>query len=770
MKKKLLYLVLLLSAGANAQIVTIPNAAFKEVLLNQLYTAKNSAGDEITIDANDDGEIQVTEALAVWELFVGGSTLGNLEGIEVFENLRRLDCQSGQLVTLDVQGLQHLEYLHCEENEIVTLDVSNMAALTEIWAQSNNLSSINISGLPNLEKLLLYDNHLTSLNYADSPNLKSIDIGGGNNFTSFNLTGLNQLESFTFDDMYVPVTSVTIANLPNLDFLQMGYAQLQELNLINLPSLTQIIAVNNPFTALNLSGCRSLETVWLDSTDLLYLNVKNGANIIDNLNLNDNPQLEIVCVDQGEEDEVVLSLDNSGSENYQIFTTCPDMTAYNTIAGMMRLDADADGCEGSDPALGWKNIHITDGTTNTTVIVNKTGTYNYNTVAGDLTLTPQLNTALFSVVPASVSVNFTDPDENVATENFCVTAVGVHNDAEIVVVPIIGAQPGFDATYQVIYRNIGNQNLSGSVSLNFEDAYVDLISSTPAAATALPGSLTWNFVDLQPSEERVILLTFNVNGPMEVPPIVEGDVLNYSATVTIPGTDETPWNNTFGIKQDVVGSFDPNDISCLEGHTAAPEAIGDFLHYNINFENTGNAAATFIVIENDINSSQFDINTLEILYASHPMAAIVEGNKIKFRFDDIGLGAQEKGNVTYKIKTLETLEEGEEVMQEANIFFDYNFPVATNEATTTFATLSRGEFAMNNTVKVYPNPSTGIVNIKADSAIQSLELFDVQGRLLQSSTLHEVTGQLDISQRATGMYLLKVKTEKGIKVERLMKY
>jgi len=200
-----------------------------------------------------------------------------------------------------------------------------------------------------------------------------------------------------------------------------------------------------------------------------------------------------------------------------------------------------------------------------------------------------------------------------------------------------------------------------------------------------------------------------------------------------------------------------------------PDKIGEFLHYNINFENTGTAAAEFIVVENNINPEQFNISTLEMMNASHSMVATVEGNKITFRFDDINLGPNEKGNVTYKIKTLETLEENDVVMQEANIFFDYNFPIATNQAETIFAVLGTDNFINSGSLKVYPNPTTGLLNISSDENLQSFCLYDLQGRLLQNSALESTIHALDISVYPSGIYLLEIKTNVGMKVEKIVK-
>lgn len=72
-------------------------------------------------------------------------------------------------------------------------------------------------------------------------------------------------------------------------------------------------------------------------------------------------------------------------------------------------------------------------------------------------------------------------------------------------------------------------------------------------------------------------------------------------------------------------------------------------------------------------------------------------------------------------------------------------------------------------IKVYPNPSSGRFTVDADVLISSLELYDSQGRRLQNVSVGEMSGGVDLSGRAAGIYLLKITTGKGIKVDRLLK-
>ena len=99
-----LLVVVLIGFVGKAQIVNIPDANFKAKLLAASATASiayNSTGTKIKIDTNSDGNIQISEALLVYQLIVSSSNIVNLTGIESFTNLTKLDCSYNQLTSLD---------------------------------------------------------------------------------------------------------------------------------------------------------------------------------------------------------------------------------------------------------------------------------------------------------------------------------------------------------------------------------------------------------------------------------------------------------------------------------------------------------------------------------------------------------------------------------------------------------------------------------------------------------------------------------------------
>lgn len=127
-KKILLAVFLLLSAHfcSFAQIVNIPDMNFKNALLDSLCVDTN--GDDLgdaDADINNDGEIQVSEAIAVTALIVSNDSIQSLAGIEYFSQLTILNCESNQLTTLDLNGLSNLQFLDCSNNQLITLFIKN---------------------------------------------------------------------------------------------------------------------------------------------------------------------------------------------------------------------------------------------------------------------------------------------------------------------------------------------------------------------------------------------------------------------------------------------------------------------------------------------------------------------------------------------------------------------------------------------------------------------------------------------------------------------
>ena len=73
------------------------------------------------------------------------------------------------------------------------------------------------------------------------------------------------------------------------------------------------------------------------------------------------------------------------------------------------------------------------------------------------------------------------------------------------------------------------------------------------------------------------------------------------------------------------------------------------------------------------------------------------------------------------------------------------------------------------TVIVYPNPSNGIFHIDGQG-IRRIDIFNGLGQAIVSEETHAESLQIDLSNQAKGMYMLRVITDDGVKVNQLIKY
>lgn len=229
------------------------------------------------------------------------------------------------------------------------------------------------------------------------------------------------------------------------------------------------------------------------------------------------------------------------------------------------------------------------------------------------------------------------------------------------------------------------------------------------------------------------------------------------------GTDCCLSNNASCLLQIVGNSYDPNDKLVDQPEMIDPNKK-DTLTYTVRFQNTGTAPAQDIYIIDTI-SNKLDLSTLEIVSTSHHMELMEMGNNVlKFNFPQIWLpdsNANEPashGYVTYRIVEQAANSIGDEIENTAHIYFDWNPAIVTN---TTYNINMEGSTIEENTVPnmvVYPNPSHGIYNFTSDATIESIMVMNLNGKLLLEVQPKSNRAQLNISDFANGVYIIKAKS------------
>lgn len=699
--KKITLLLLFWGCSFYAQTITFTDLAFKNVLLSanavtNFNIAKDLAGNPATIDTNNDGEIQVSEALEISYLNVlGTNAIQNIEGIHFFENLKTLLVQSQQINSVDLSENNLLETISFNYNFLANLDVSSLINLKNLNVQFNPLTSINLSNSSALLSIYCSDTQLTTLDLSQCSNL-------------------------------------------------------MELNCPNTP-LTTIDLFGTKVTSLTAGG-DNLETIF----------AKNG--LPSTIQIFSSPNLKYLCIDENEMSPTTLDVFQNLHPNCVVNSYCSFVPGgtYYTIEGNVKLDSNLNGCDGTDVNLPNLKLDVFNGSTTGSFYSKANGEFFIPLQSGSYTVSPILeNPSYFTFQPTIFTADFPE-NASPLNQSICLTPNGIHKDLEILYVRLprsIGTPgtPGYDVRYKIIYKNKGNQIQSGQVTLNYQDEVMNLIVANPIQTSVANGTISWDFTNFLPGETRTIFVTFLLNSPQDTPPLDADDQLSFDAEITdIQGIDDNNDDNFFNLSETVQSSMDPNDIACLEGDTVGPNQIGKYVHYLIQFENIGTAEAINVVIKNTIDATKFDVNSLIPLDSNYNFETRRKDNDYEFIFENIYLPFDDENNdgyLVYKIKLKNSLVIGNTFTNQANIFFDFNFPIETNVASTTIQALSVNDFSSNN-FSISPNPTSGNVNINGIDNLQfSVEIYDLTGKLMVKE---KQKSQIDLSAFQNGIYFVKI--------------
>ena len=156
-----------------------PDANFRDYLSNMPF--------------GKDGVITESEIKDIKELDIVARNISDLQGIEFFTALKRLNCNGNKISSLDVSKNTELIGLQCDENQLTSLDISNNTALKSLFCHKNQITNLDLSNNRVLEFLYCMDNQLTSLDVSN--NLALIVLNCNNNqLTKLDLSSNKAIE------------------------------------------------------------------------------------------------------------------------------------------------------------------------------------------------------------------------------------------------------------------------------------------------------------------------------------------------------------------------------------------------------------------------------------------------------------------------------------------------------------------------------------------------------------------------------------------------
>jgi hypothetical protein len=251
-----------------------------------------------------------------------------------------------------------------------------------------------------------------------------------------------------------------------------------------------------------------------------------------------------------------------------------------------------------------------------------------------------------------------------------------YRDVAVTLFPVGFFRPGFDYRVRVQYCNIGTLPIaSGTITVALDS----LLEYT--------GQTVFSYTDLQPGECR----SFDLTGIVPVDTQTQlGATVRGSATIT-PLNDDQPENNTDTFVGVIQGAYDPNDKTAfIEARTSGDYALeGETIEYRIRFQNTGTDTAFSVVVRDTLDHTKLDLTTLELIATSHPARFTLRGAGIAvWQFPNILLPDSNTneplshGFIRFRVKTRTQLGCDATTANRVSIYFDFNDPVLTNDATT----------------------------------------------------------------------------------------
>ena len=83
-------------------------------------------------------------------------------------------------------------------------------------------------------------------------------------------------------------------------------------------------------------------------------------------------------------------------------------------------------------------------------------------------------------------------------------------------------------------------------------------------------------------------------------------------------------------------------------------------------------------------------------------------------------------------------------------------------------TLSAGRSNVNSSVSIHPNPANNIIRVTTNQAtVNNVKVYDILGKTILNAKLKN--NELDISNFKSGVYVLKIETDKGVSTKRIIK-
>ena len=311
--------------------------------------------------------------------------------------------------------------------------------------------------------------------------------------------------------------------------------------------------------------------------------------------------------------------------------------------------------------------------------------------------------------------------------------------------------------------NVGNSGTETAYNVPVKlllGSGMEITQSIPFYNAINGNEYTWTFDSINPGQ----IISINLQDSVLLSKLI-GDPLVFNVEV-LATSDVDLSDNVVSEVCEVVGAIDPNDILVSPKGLTQNGYIKETeeLTYTIRFQNIGNFFASNVTIFDQLPAT-LNMRTLKNVKSSHDFTFNVSADGLFTAFfKDINLPDSttneelSNGFISFTIKMENDLAEGTEIINEANIQFDYEDFIKTNKVKNTLVyKLTKDELV------VYPNPTTSMLSLQllsedgryqVEKDIQSIKLYDAMGNFIKEIKGGNSVNEVDLSEFKSGVYFI----------------
>lgn len=371
--------------------------------------------------------------------------------------------------------------------------------------------------------------------------------------------------------------------------------------------------------------------------------------------------------------------------------------------------------------------------------------------------------------------------QTVAARDFGLAPLPNEQDVRVTLTPVGLLRAGRPLKYLAAVDNVGTTTISQgtmTITLPAQSQYI----GASAGGTHSGSTVSWPYANLAPMGHQEFYVWISLPITLTI-----GTLVPSGAQAGPLAGDLVPADNLETREDPVVAGFDPNDITVnYEALTPGQVAAGQPLDYTIRFENVGTDTAFAIILQDTLPASLLQTSTLDLISQSHNCTWMVSGaGLLTVRFPHINLPYRDvdilrcQGFVRFRVTPRTTLAVGDLIPNKAHITFDYNAPVATNQATTVVA-IPNGLVADPANAagwSLYPNPAATADRVQLTATVPTagsvtVQVLDALGREVRATRLTAPAGPLrhtlDVRGLAPGLYGVRLTTSGATTTQQLV--